>query len=247
MLNRVVAKLRPRGRRVLRESDDFVIDNARINIADDDVFARDPVNLIRIFRLAQRHGLSFHPDALRRATRSLKLIDSELRENEEANRLFLEILTSKDAAEIVLRRMNETGVLGHFVRAFGRIVAMMQFNMYHHYTVDEHLLRCIGALSEIERGENRDVAFASEGGGASFEKTTLPFIRGLGARLAAWVDHHDHDRHADYVGDPRFVLTTKAEHGACPELVTPEVVRVRKVELVATLRARLKARAKARG
>ena len=71
-----------------------------------------------------------------------------------------------------------------------------------------------------------DIAFASEGGGASFEKTTLPFITGLGSRLAAWVDHHDHDRHADYVGDPRFILTTKAEHGACPELVTPEVVRV---------------------
>ena len=70
-----------------------------------------------------------------------------------------------------------------------------------------------------------DVAFASEGGGASFEKTTLPFINGLGSRLAAWVDHHDHQRHADYVGDPRFVLTTKAQHGACPELVTPEVVR----------------------
>jgi hypothetical protein len=70
-----------------------------------------------------------------------------------------------------------------------------------------------------------DVAFASEGGGASFEKTTLPFIQGLGSRLAAWVDHHDHERHADYTGDPRFILTTKAEHGACPELVTPEVVR----------------------
>ena len=70
-----------------------------------------------------------------------------------------------------------------------------------------------------------DVAFASEGGGASFEKTTLPFIKGLGRRLAAWVDHHDHERHVDYAGDPRFILTTKAQHGACPELVTPEVVQ----------------------
>src|SRR5271165_510329 len=74
MLNRMVAKLRPRGRRVLRESDDFVVDNSRINIADPDAFARDPVNLVRIFRLAQRHGLAFHPEALRRATHSLKLI-----------------------------------------------------------------------------------------------------------------------------------------------------------------------------
>jgi hypothetical protein len=70
-----------------------------------------------------------------------------------------------------------------------------------------------------------DIAFASEGSGSSFEKTTLPFIQGLGSRLAAWVDHHDHERHADYAGDPRFVLSTKAEHGACPEMVTPEVVR----------------------
>ncbi len=69
-----------------------------------------------------------------------------------------------------------------------------------------------------------DIAFAAEGGGTSFEKTTLPFIKGLGSRLAAWVDHHDHVRHADYAGDERFVLATKAEHGACPEMVTPEVV-----------------------
>jgi len=69
-----------------------------------------------------------------------------------------------------------------------------------------------------------DIAFASDGGGSSFEKTTLPFIKGLGSRLAAWVDHHDHVRHADYRGDARFVLFTKAEHGACPEIVTPEVV-----------------------
>ena len=69
-----------------------------------------------------------------------------------------------------------------------------------------------------------DVAFAAEGGGSSFEGVTLPFINGLGGRLGAWVDHHDHERHADYAGDPRFVLSTKAEHGACPEMVTPELV-----------------------
>lgn len=69
-----------------------------------------------------------------------------------------------------------------------------------------------------------DVAFASQAGGASFEKTTVPFIRGLGARLAMWIDHHDHERHVDFADDPRFVLRTKAQHGACPELVTPERV-----------------------
>src|SRR5262245_38931793 len=70
-----------------------------------------------------------------------------------------------------------------------------------------------------------DIAFVSEAGGQSFEKVTLPFIEGLGARLAAWVDHHDSAHHARYAEDPRFLLRTKAEHGACPELVTEEVIR----------------------
>jgi [protein-PII] uridylyltransferase len=163
VLSRIIAKLRPaRAQRKLTETDDFVIDNNRINIARPDVFGRDPVNLIRLFYLAQKHNLEFRPEAMRAAARSLKLIDKTVREDEEANRLFVEILTSKNDAETVLRRMNESGVLGAFVPDFGRVVAMMQFNMYHHYTVDEHLLRCIGVLEEIERGENREVALASE-------------------------------------------------------------------------------------
>jgi [protein-PII] uridylyltransferase len=158
----MMARLRPNTkRRRVPDSDDFIIDNNRINLAAPDVFKHDPVNLIRIFRLAQKNNLAFHPDAMRTVTRSLKLINVQLRENPEANRLFMEILTSNDA-EIVLRRMNETGVLGHFIRAFGKIVSMMQFNMYHHYTVDEHLLRCVGYLQDIERGGNDEFTVASD-------------------------------------------------------------------------------------
>ena len=156
-----MAKFRPRGRRALRETEDFVEDNNRLTIADKDVFTRNPINLIRMFRLAQKHNLAFHPEAMRVAKRSLKLIDQKLREDKTANALFFEILTS-EGAEVVLRRMNEAGVLGRFVRAFGRIVAMMQFNMYHHYTVDEHLLRCIGVLAEIERGSNDEFVLAND-------------------------------------------------------------------------------------
>src|SRR3954468_15557720 len=71
-----------------------------------------------------------------------------------------------------------------------------------------------------------DIAFAATvGTSVSFELVTKPFIDGLGSRLAAWVDHHDHERHAEFAGDPRFVLATKAQHGACPEMVTAELVR----------------------
>jgi len=162
VLSRVMARLRPVKRRQLAESDDFIVDKNRITVAAANVFKRDPVNLIRIFHLAQKHNLAFHPDAMRAITRSLKLIDAKLRDSEEANRLFVEILTSKNDPETVLRRMNEAGVLGHFVPAFGKIVAMMQFNMYHHYTVDEHLLRCIGMLTEIEQGTTNETPLARE-------------------------------------------------------------------------------------
>lgn len=162
VLSRMMARLRPTpAKRRVPESDDFIVDHNRINVAAPDVFKHDPVNLIRIFRLAQKNDLAFHPDAMRDVTRSLGLINAQMRENPEANRLFMEILTS-DNAEIVLRRMNETGVLGHFIRAFGKIVSMMQFNMYHHYTVDEHLIRCIGFLQDIERGGNEEFALASD-------------------------------------------------------------------------------------
>jgi hypothetical protein len=71
-----------------------------------------------------------------------------------------------------------------------------------------------------------DIAFAANAGsGVSFEEVTRPFIDGLDQRLAAWVDHHDHERHDDYAADGRFRLATKAVHGACPEMVTPELVR----------------------
>jgi len=151
VLDRMFGRFRRRRGGAL-EGEDFIIDNNRINVHADDAFERDPVNLIRLFWLADRHNLPIHPDATRLATRSLKLIGPSLRNDPEANKLFLELLTSKNAPEVVLRRMNEAGVLGRFIPDFGRIVAMMQFNMYHHYTVDEHLIRSIGVLTEIEAG-----------------------------------------------------------------------------------------------
>lgn len=69
-----------------------------------------------------------------------------------------------------------------------------------------------------------DIAFAGHQVTKGFDGITLPFIERLGDRLRAWVDHHDHEEHRRFADDPRFVLTTKAEHGACPEIITPELV-----------------------
>jgi hypothetical protein len=70
-----------------------------------------------------------------------------------------------------------------------------------------------------------DIAFGADGMGTPFEETTRAFIDALAGRLAAWVDHHDHERHREFAGDPRFYLANKADHGACPEMVTPEIVK----------------------
>ena len=134
------------------EAEDFYVENGRLN-AKANAFRRDPVNLIRIFHMADEKSVEVHPAALRTITRSLDLIDDTLREDREANRLFLEILTSRRDPERTLRRINEAGVLGRFVPAFDHAVGLMQFNMYHHYTVDEHLIRAVGNIAAIDRGE----------------------------------------------------------------------------------------------
>ncbi len=134
----------------------FTAEGGRLNVAHDAVFADDPANLLRLFHTAQHNDLDIHPNALRLVTRSLDLIDDRLRADKTANRLFLEMLCSRKDPETTLRRLNEAGVFGLFVPDFGRVVAMMQFNMYHHYTVDEHLIRAIGFLSEIEAGTLKD-------------------------------------------------------------------------------------------
>ncbi len=134
----------------------FVLDGERLAIPSEDFFQRDPVALLRLFRVAQEQGLDIHPRALRVASQSLKLIERTLRQDPEANRLFLDILTARQDPESALRRMNEAGVFGRFIPDFGRVVAQMQYDMYHVYTVDEHTLFAIGILHKIESGELRD-------------------------------------------------------------------------------------------
>lgn len=154
MLDRFMGRLRKKTRKL--PGGDFAVEIDRITVASPDVFERNPVNLIRLYWMADQHRLAIHPDATRLVTQSLKRIDKNLRSSAEANRLFLDILTSQHGSETVLRQMNEAGVLGRFLPDFGRIVAMMQFNMYHHYTVDEHLLRTVGVLNHIENGQLKE-------------------------------------------------------------------------------------------
>ncbi|MEM8624034.1 MAG: [protein-PII] uridylyltransferase [Pseudomonadota bacterium] len=131
----------------------FVVRDGRLALGAPDTFERDPLAILALFHEAARTDARIHPEAQRAVTRALDLIDDNLRNDERANALFLEMLTDRKNAEWLLRLLNETGVLGRFIPEFGRIIALMQFNMYHHYTVDEHTLETLRILARIERGE----------------------------------------------------------------------------------------------
>ena len=137
-------------------SDDFFVENGRLNARPAHLQARSGQLSSASSISPTTKSIDIHPDALRTITRSLDLITDDLRANPEANRLFLEILSSRHDPERALRMMNEAGVFGRFVPEFGRVVGLMQFNMYHHYTVDEHLIRAVGNVASIERGEHRE-------------------------------------------------------------------------------------------
>ncbi len=144
----------PSFRRNPKKLNGFQLDRGRLALPDDRFFADDPIRLIEIFQLADLHGLEIHPLAMRAAQRDARLIDKNIRRDARANALFLDVLTSPRDPETVLRWMNESTVFGRFIPDFRRVVAQMQFDMYHHYTVDEHSIRAIGLLAEIERGEH---------------------------------------------------------------------------------------------
>lgn len=125
----------------------------RIDAADPVAFLADRVNMLRVFEEELRTGHPLHPNLLRLIAANLDQIDDDLRANPEAVHIFLDILLKHGNPERALRQMNELGFLGAFIPEFEPIVAMMQFNVYHHYTVDEHIIQTISVLSQIERGE----------------------------------------------------------------------------------------------
>ncbi len=143
-------------RRRPRVKPGYVVVHNRLDVADPDAFCADKLNLLRIFEEALRTGMLIHPDAMRLVTASLHLVDDEMRNDKEARRIFLDLLLKHGNPERALRRMNELGVLSAFVPEFEPIVAMMQFNMYHSYTVDEHTIQVIANFAAIERGELED-------------------------------------------------------------------------------------------
>lgn len=205
-------KPRPSLRRILpgflrqrSPDDDFYVENGRLS-ANPAIFKSDPANLIRLFHIADTKQVDIHPNTLRTVTRSLDLITDEVRHDPQANRAFLECLSSRNDPERALRLMNEAGVLGRFILEFGHAVGLMQFNMYHHYTVDEHLIRAVGNIAAVERGELEDA-----------HPLTTDVIKRVKSREALYCAVLLHDMAKGLPGDHSDVGAAIAET-LCPRL-----------------------------
>jgi len=160
-LDEQVASRQPKGllagfRARARTVKGYRIYGGKVSAPADDWFEADPVRLLEIFTIANAESLEIHPGTMRMITRDARLIDADVRKDVRANELFMELLTSRNDPETVLRWLNEAGVFGRFIPDFRRVNAQMQFDMYHHYTVDEHTIRAIGLLARIEKGEMKD-------------------------------------------------------------------------------------------
>ncbi|HXV12019.1 MAG TPA: [protein-PII] uridylyltransferase [Burkholderiales bacterium] len=126
----------------------FGVRDERLEVRDERLFRRHPEAILESFGLLQaRHELKgMNARTLRSLWRARRLINAAFRRNERNRRQFMQILRSPDRVERTLRRMNENGVLGGYLPAFGRIVGQMQHDLYHVHTVDEHILRVVRNL-----------------------------------------------------------------------------------------------------
>jgi [protein-PII] uridylyltransferase len=119
-----------------------------LEASSEDLYERHPAAILETFVVLQQHhelkGIS--AGTLRALWRARRLIGQKFRRDPQNRALFMQILSSNSRVSRELKRMNQYGVLGRYLRAFGRIVGQMQHDLYHVYTVDEHILKVVRNL-----------------------------------------------------------------------------------------------------
>jgi len=133
----------------------FQVHNDYLETVNDDVFGRYPSALLELFVLLQQNPQirGVRAATIRAVVRNLWLIDEEFRQNPRNHRLFLEILRAPRGVTHELRRMNDYGVLGRYIPAFGRVIGRMQYDLFHAYTVDAHSLFVVSNLRRFAISE----------------------------------------------------------------------------------------------
>ena len=128
----------------------------------------EPIQMLRLLRIARDRGLELHPLAIRALIHNERRA-TQLRDDPEAASIFLDLLCGRDAEHNRadgarwLQVLNETGLLGRYLPDWARIVGQMQFDTYHVFTVDEHTIEAVRVLNTLERGELAEIAPVASG------------------------------------------------------------------------------------
>ena len=133
----------------------FQVHNDYLEAVNEDVYGRHPSALLEMFVLLQQNPQirGVRAGTIRAVVRNLWLIDEEFRQNPRNHRLFLEILRAPRGVTHELRRMNDYGVLGRYIPAFGRVIGRMQYDLFHAYTVNAHSLFVVSNLRRLAMSE----------------------------------------------------------------------------------------------
>ena len=136
----------------------FSIELGRIYAKNKETLSKNPINIIKLFNISHFKNIDIHPKTLRYLTSLIRLINVDIRNDVKANKLLLDILTSEKDSTRTIRLMNESNVLGRLIPEFQKIVCLMQFDMYHSYTVDEHTIFTISNLHLLKNGKFKNFA-----------------------------------------------------------------------------------------
>jgi [protein-PII] uridylyltransferase len=136
----------------------FVVINNYLEAVNDKVFEEQPLALLEVFLILQKNTRlkGVRATTIRLVRKNLHLIDAEFRSNKVANYLFMEIFRQPVGITSQLRRMNRYGILAAYLPSFANIVARMQYDLFHIYTVDEHTLFVIRNLRRFSLDRHRD-------------------------------------------------------------------------------------------
>ena len=159
----------------------FSVVGTLLEISDEQLFERTPESIFELFLLMEQHGelTDMSATTLRALWRSQHLVNAEFRRNPVNRACFMEILRQPHGVLHALRRMNQYGILGRYIPAFGRIVGQMQHDLFHVYTVDEHILMVIRNLRRFAEPEFAQEAPLCSKLLSEFARPEVLYIAGL--------------------------------------------------------------------
>lgn len=154
VLESISEKLAPASKQRIRPINErFQKIGQKLDVIDPQIFQTNPSAILETFLLMEKQGGAQHLTArtLRGLYAARRLINRDFRQQKENKRLFIQILRQKRGVLHALRLMNQFSILGRYIPAFGDIVGQMQHDLFHVYTVDQHILQVVRNIRRFQR------------------------------------------------------------------------------------------------